>query len=82
MCSGAGSAEALGDTEVVIRRSGHPVQQLRFTRVDTLRLELEAFADAVEGGARFPITTDEMLDTTGAFEALVTSVATGQSVTC
>jgi len=78
----AGSAEALGDSEVVIRRSGKPVQQLRFTRVDTLRLELEAFADAVEGRARYPITTDEMLDTIGAFEALVTSVATGQSVTC
>jgi predicted dehydrogenase len=78
----AGSAEALGDTELVIRRSGKPVQQLRFTRVDTLRSELEAFADAVEGRAPYPITTDEMLDTIGAFEALVTSVAIGKPVTC
>jgi predicted dehydrogenase len=78
----AGSAEALGDTELVVRRSGKPVQQFRFTRVDTLRFELEAFADAVEGRAPYPITTAEMLDTIGAFEALVTSVATGRSVTC
>lgn len=78
----AGSAEALGDTELVIRRSGKPVQQLRFTRVDTLRVELEAFADAVEGRAPYPITTGEMVDTIGAFEALVTSVATGKPVTC
>jgi hypothetical protein len=29
----AGSAEALGDTELVIRRSDQPMQQLRFSRV-------------------------------------------------
>ena len=78
----AGSAEALGDTELVVRRSGKPVQHLRFNRVDTLRSVLEAFADAVEGRARYPITTAEMVDTIGAFEALVTSVATGQPVAC
>jgi predicted dehydrogenase len=78
----AGSAEALGDTEVVLRRSGKPVQQLRFTRIDTLRFELEAFADAVEGRACYPITADEMVDTIAAFEALVSSVAMGKPVTC
>ena len=36
----AGSAEALGDTELVIRRSGQPLQQLRFAPVDSLRAEL------------------------------------------
>ena len=69
----AGSAEALGDTELVIRRSGKPVQQLRFAPVDSLRAELEAFADAVVGRAAYPITSDEMLDTIAAFEALVAS---------
>jgi predicted dehydrogenase len=69
----AGSAEALGDTELVIRRSGQPVQQLRFAPVDSLRAELEAFADAVAGRAAYPITSDEMLDTIAAFEALVAS---------
>jgi predicted dehydrogenase len=69
----AGSAEALGDTELVIRRSGLPVQQLRFAPVDSLRAELDAFADAVAGRAAYPITSDEMLDTIAAFEALVAS---------
>jgi predicted dehydrogenase len=78
----SGSAEALGDTEVVVRRSGKPVQQLRFGRIDTLRAELEAFADAVEGRARYPITTTDMVNTIAAFEALVTSAATGKLVTC
>ncbi len=78
----AGSAEALGDSELVIRRSGRPVQQLRFGRIDSLRCELEAFADAIAGRAAYPITDDEMLDTIAAFEALVRSADTGQPVAC
>jgi predicted dehydrogenase len=77
-----GSAEALGDTELVIRRSGKPMQQLRFARIDSLRCELEAFADAITGRAAYPITDDEMLDTIAAFEALVRSADTGQPVSC
>ena len=70
-----GSVEALGETELVIRRSGKPVQQLRFAPVDSLRAELETFANAVAGRAAYPITSDEMLDTIAAFEALVTSAS-------
>ena len=73
----AGSAEALGDTELVIRRSGQPVQQLRFAPVNSLRAELDAFADAVAGRAAYPITDGEMLDTIAAFEALVASTNQG-----
>ena len=120
----AGSAEALGDTELVIRRGGQPVQQLRFAPIDSLRAELDAFffrrygiddrddvdyiletfqtetgglkhneirdhgeyrtkrlvlteydrmAAADAGRAAYPITSDEMLDTIAAFEALVAS---------
>ena len=78
----AGSVEALGDAELVIRRQGKPVQQLRFARVDSLRLELEAFADAIDGRTPYPITSGEMIDTIAAFEALVTSADTGKPVLC
>jgi predicted dehydrogenase len=77
-----GSVEAIGDTELVLRRSGKPVQMLRFGRVDSLRLELEAFADAIAGRNVYPITTDEMLATIAAFEALVTSAETGRPIAC
>lgn len=77
-----GSVEALGDTELVIRRRGQPVQHLQFGRIDSLRAELEAFADAIEGRATYPITETEMLDTITAFEALVTSAETGRTVSC
>ena len=78
----AGSAEALGDTELVIRRSDQPMQQLRFSRVDSLRCELEAFADAIVGRAPYPITSDQMLNTIAAFEALTKSAEAGRPVAC
>jgi predicted dehydrogenase len=78
----AGSVEALGDIELVIRRTGQPMQQLRFSRVDSLRCELEAFADAIAGRAPYPITADQMRDTIAAFEALTKSADTGRAVAC
>lgn len=64
------SAEALGRTELVLRRSGAEPQQLSFPPVDSVRANLEAFADAAAGGARYPIPPSEMLDTVAAFEAI------------
>ena len=70
-----GSAEALEDTEVVLRVTDAPLRRIRMTPVDALRLELEAFAVSVETGAPFPITDEEMLAGAAAFEAIVTSLA-------
>jgi predicted dehydrogenase len=58
------------------------MQQLRFSRVDSLRCELEAFADAIAGRAPYPITADQMRDTIAAFEALTKSADTGRAVAC
>lgn len=77
-----GSVEALGESELVVRQSGKPEQHLRFSPTDSLRAELEAFADAVTGSAPYPITPAQMLDTVAAFDALVRSAATGQPVAC
>jgi putative transposon-encoded protein len=41
----------------------------------------EVFADAVERRAPFLITPRELVDVTAAFEAVVTSLATGAPVT-
>src|SRR5882724_8284727 len=45
------SAEALGRTELVLRHSGADPRHLTFPPVDTVRANLEAFADAVAGRA-------------------------------
>jgi predicted dehydrogenase len=64
------SAEALGRSELVLRKSGAEPQRLSFPPVDSVRVNLEAFADAVAGRAPYPIPTSEMLDTVAAFEAI------------
>jgi predicted dehydrogenase len=64
------SAEALGRTELVLRRSGSEPRHLSFPPVDSVRANLEAFAAAVAGVAPYPIPMSEMLDTVAAFEAI------------
>jgi predicted dehydrogenase len=75
-----GSAEALGRTDLMLRRCGAEPQQLSFSPVDSVRVNLEAFADAVAGLATYPISTSEMLDTVAAFEAIGKAAASGGRV--
>jgi predicted dehydrogenase len=70
-----GSAEALGRTELLLRKSGKDPERLSFAAVDSVRANLEAFADAVSGRAPYPIATREMIDVVAAFEAIVKSAA-------
>jgi len=47
---------------------------LSFPPVDSVRVNLEAFADAVAGRTPYPIPTSEMLNTVAAFEAIAEAV--------
>ena len=76
-----GSAEALGETETVVRCSGAPVERKTFTAIDSIRAEFDAFGQAVAGGAPYPITPAEMTATIAAFEAITASIASGKPVT-
>src|SRR6266849_9655954 len=57
-----GSAEALGRTELVLRKSDGEPQHLHLPPVDSVRANLDAFADAVAGIAPYPISPGEMVD--------------------
>jgi predicted dehydrogenase len=70
----AGSAEAIGENEIVIRRTGGRTRRETFQAVDSLREELEAFADAIDGKSVSPISTAQMIDTVTAFEAVIASI--------
>jgi predicted dehydrogenase len=76
-----GNAENHDQTELAVRLAGKPLERLRLPEVDTLRLELEAFADAVDGRAPYPIPYDQMIDTVAVFEAITRSVAAGGRTT-
>jgi predicted dehydrogenase len=73
----AGSAEAIGENEIVVRRTGGQSRRETFPPVDSLRAELETFASAVEGSSSLPIPTAQMIDTVAAFEAIIQSLNVG-----
>jgi predicted dehydrogenase len=75
-----GSAEVLGETELVVRMSAKPVERIALEPTNSLRAELEAFADAVENRAPYPISEEEMVATVAAFEATVRSLESGETV--
>ena len=75
-----GSAEALGETETVVRCSGQPVVRKTYAPLDSLRTEFDAFAGAVAGGPPYPITPHEMTSTIAAFDAIIQSLASGKPV--
>jgi predicted dehydrogenase len=75
-----GSVEAIGPTHLTVRRSDVQPTHLTFEPVDSLRLELEAFADAVAGGAPYPITPEQMIDGVAALEATIRSMESGGKV--
>lgn len=75
-----GNAEVLGETELVLRMSGQPPRRLQLEPADSLRAELEAFADAIEGRAAFPIPEAQILQTVTAFEAVIRSLETCEAV--
>ena len=76
-----GSAEALGENELVVRLNGQAPQRMTYEPVDSLAAEFEAFADAVDGRAVYPISGDEMIATIVAFEAVVASVQSQVAIT-
>jgi predicted dehydrogenase len=76
------SAELVQEDTLVVHAVGQPSPQRQvFPPVDTLRLELEAFADAILGRAPYPIGDDDMIATVAAFEAVCRSVKSGRTET-
>jgi predicted dehydrogenase len=75
-----GMAEARGEDTLIVTKIGGQPQETTYDHVDSLRILIEAFADAVEGRAPFPVTPNQMIEVIGAFEGVITSLATGQPV--
>jgi predicted dehydrogenase len=51
-----------------------------FDAVDSVKLNFEAFADAIEGKAPYPVPVDEMIHVVAVVEAVARSLETGQPV--
>jgi predicted dehydrogenase len=77
----AGSAEARGETMLTVAKIGGEPQTTAYPAVDSLGMLIEAFAETIETGKPFPVTTAEMLEVVGAFEAVIRSMGEGRPVT-
>jgi predicted dehydrogenase len=76
-----GSAEARDETSLTLAMIGSQPQAKVLPPEDSLGALLEAFAETIETGTPFPVSTDEMLDVVSAFEATIRSIAENRSVT-
>jgi predicted dehydrogenase len=76
----SGSAEVIGETDLVVRMSGHKPKHQSFEPVDQVRTELEIFADAVSGGASYPMSAEQIVETVAVFEAAYKSMESGEAV--
>ena len=57
-------------------------RQHTFPAIDTLRAELDAFADAIERKRPFPVPEADVLATLSAFEAALASMKSQSPVPC
>jgi predicted dehydrogenase len=72
-----GSAEAVSRNDIIIRKSGAELIRLKLQGGDSVRVNLEAFADAVSGAAPYPVSLDEITAVTDTFVAIADAIRTG-----
>ncbi|HMF24162.1 MAG TPA: Gfo/Idh/MocA family oxidoreductase [Pseudolabrys sp.] len=76
-----GSAEAREETSLTVAPIGGQAEMKTYPGADSLGVLLEAFAETIETGKPFPVSTSEMLAVVGAFEAIIKSTEEGTPVT-
>ncbi|MGB6230602.1 MAG: Gfo/Idh/MocA family oxidoreductase [Litorimonas sp.] len=75
-----GSAELRGAEQLTITALDGSSRTRNFVPADIERLELEAFSDAIQGRAEFPVTLEEVLNGVSAFEGISRSLKAGAPV--
>ena len=59
---------------------GGPPETKIYPPVDSLGVLLEAFAETIQTGKPFPVSTADMLDVVGAFETIIRSIGEGKPI--
>jgi predicted dehydrogenase len=75
-----GWAEAREETMLTVARIGERPQTTTYAQADSLGSLIAAFVETIETGKPFPVTTSNMLDVVGAFEAVIRSIGDGRPV--
>ncbi len=69
-----GSAEARDETSLTLSLIGGSAETKTYAGANSLGVLLEAFAETVENGKPFPVSTSEMVDVVSVFEAMIRSI--------
>jgi predicted dehydrogenase len=75
-----GWAEARDETTITVGLVGQAPESQTLAPTDSLALLLESFAESIELATPFTVSTDDMLDVVGSFEAAIESIKVGKPV--
>ena len=76
-----GWAEAREENTLTVARVGEEPQTQAYPQADSLGVLIESFVETLSTGKPFAVTTDDMLDVAGAFEAIIRSIIERRPVT-
>lgn len=75
-----GWAEMIGENRLLTCQGTQPVQETFFPVLSTERIELEAFARAIDGSEIYPVSAQDALHGVSVLEAVATSIKAGTAV--
>lgn len=75
-----GSIEARGPNNLLLFRSGKPVEAKEFTPMNALRMQLDTMGRCIQESLPYPMPGEQMIDTVKAFLASARAIDTGEIV--
>ena len=75
-----GWVESYAEDEITFCKLGGTPEKHSFPKVDSVLTEMEAFADAVEGIAPYPVPQDQILQNVSVLEAVFEAAESGETV--
>ena len=70
----------VGTTDFLICRNGGKIEKTSYETIDTVKINFEAWADAVSGVAEYPFTNAQNLENIAVFQAICESVDSGRLI--
>ena len=71
--------ESYAEDEITFCKLGGTPEKHSFPKVDSVLTEMEAFADAVEGIAPYPVPQDQILQNVSVLEAVFEAAESGET---
>ncbi len=70
----------VGTTDFFICRKENKIEKTSYENIDTVKVNFEAWADAISGIADYPFTYEQNIENIAVFEAICNSVKSGRAI--